>query len=75
MTLGDHNETIRMVKETGMKVGMALKPGTPLESILPYADALDMFLVMTVEPGFGGQSFMANQMPKVCTFFIIFRPY
>lgn len=65
VSAGDHHETIRLVKEAGMKVGMAIKPKTPVESVLPYADTLDMILIMTVEPGFGGQSFMADQMPKV----------
>ena len=53
------------IQAQGARVGMALKPGTALadyEELLPY---IDMLLVMTVEPGFGGQSFMADQMPKV----------
>jgi len=55
------------IKARGMKVGISLKPNTPIESILPYADLVDLVLVMTVEPGFGGQSFMPNMMPKVET--------
>lgn len=47
------------------KVGVGIKPGTPVEEVLPYADQVDMVLVMTVEPGFGGQKFMENMMPKV----------
>ena len=55
----------RNLRALGVRTGMALKPGTPFT---PYADLLpelDMVLVMTVEPGFGGQSFMADQLPKV----------
>lgn len=47
------------------QVGLALKPGTDVQVIQEYVDMADMVLVMTVEPGFGGQSFMSNMMPKV----------
>ena len=49
------------------QVGIGIKPGTPVEEVLPYAEQVDMVLVMTVEPGFGGQKFMENMMPKVET--------
>ena len=49
------------------QVGIGIKPGTPVEEVLPYAEQVDMVLVMTVEPGFGGQKFMENMMPKVDT--------
>lgn len=55
----------RKIKESGMQVGLALKPGTPVECVVKYIDDADLVLVMTVEPGFGGQSFMTDMMPKV----------
>ena len=55
----------RQIKEAGMKVGLALKPNTPVSVIEQYMDHADLVLVMTVEPGFGGQKFMADMMPKV----------
>ena len=61
----DPKKLARDIRAAGARASMAIKPNTPWE---PYADLLpelDMVLVMTVEPGFGGQSFMAEQMPKV----------
>lgn len=58
-------ETIDKIKNAGVKPGLVIKPGTPAQSVFPYLKDLDMVLVMTVEPGFGGQSFMADMMPKV----------
>lgn len=55
----------RKIREAGMRVGIALKPGTGIEAIRQFIDHADMILVMTVEPGFGGQQFMADMMPKV----------
>ena len=49
----------------GKKAGVVVKPKTPAEAVLPFFDKCDIILVMTVEPGFGGQSFMADMMPKV----------
>ena len=49
----------------GKKAGIVLKPKTTWEAVLPYIDQVELILVMTVEPGFGGQKFMADQMPKV----------
>ena len=48
-----------------IQVGIAIKPKTPVDDILPYLDKVDLVLVMTVEPGFGGQKFMADMMSKV----------
>ncbi len=56
---------IRAVKEQGKKVGLSIKPRTPALTLLPYLQHLDLVLVMTVEPGFGGQSFMFDQLPKI----------
>ncbi len=61
----DIAETIRKIKSHGIKAGLVLKPGTPANAVFPYLDDLDLVLVMTVEPGFGGQSFMADMMTKV----------
>lgn len=51
---------IKAVREKGMHVGMAVRPATPVNKILPYVKDLDLVLILTVEPGFGGQSFMEN---------------
>lgn len=56
---------IKLIKGAGMRAACAIKPGTPVEAVYPLIDQLDMVLVMTVEPGFGGQSFMETMMPKV----------
>ena len=61
----DTAQTIRAIRELGCKVGLSVKPNTPAEAILPFLPQIDMALVMTVEPGFGGQSFMPQTMPKV----------
>ena len=52
-------------KELGRKAGIALKPATPAEAVMPFINSVDLILVMTVEPGFGGQSFMYDQADKV----------
>lgn len=55
---------LEKIRSLGAKAGIALKPGTPLEAALPFLELCDMVLAMTVEPGFGGQSFQANMMEK-----------
>jgi ribulose-phosphate 3-epimerase len=58
-------EVIKLIKKYSMSVGLSVKPDTPIDEVYPYLDYLDLILIMTVEPGFGGQSFMADMMPKV----------
>lgn len=61
----DVAETLGRTREAGCKAGLAINPATPLEDALPFLGMIDMLLVMTVVPGFGGQSFMHETMPKV----------
>ena len=61
----DIEETLSKIESRGIKPALAIKPNTPYDVVLPYLDRLYMVLVMTVEPGFGGQSFMADMMSKV----------
>ena len=58
-------EAMRRVKACGKKAGVSVKPGTPAKALEPFLPLADLVLVMTVEPGFGGQRFMADMMPKV----------
>ena len=58
-------ETLEDIRALGKQAAITLKPATPAEEAFPYLDMVDMVLVMTVEPGFGGQSFMEDMMPKV----------
>lgn len=60
----DPGQTIEVIREVGCTVGISLKPATAPEAIFPYLDRIDLVLVMTVEPGFGGQRFMGDQMEK-----------
>lgn len=61
----DTKKTVELIKSLGVKAGISLKPATPAEEVFPFLDKLDMVLVMTVEPGFGGQSFMEDQTEKI----------
>ena len=58
-------ETIEAIRSYGKKVGIAIRPGTPVEAAAPYLDLVDMVLVMTVEPGFGGQKLIPECLDKV----------
>jgi len=62
-----HNvsKTLRAIREAGKSCGLALNPATPVEAAAPYLDMIDLLLVMTVVPGFGGQAFMPETMTKV----------
>ena len=59
------HKTLDLIRSLGVKPGIVVKPKTPAEAIAPYLDKVDLVLVMTVEPGFGGQKFMADMMPKL----------
>jgi ribulose-phosphate 3-epimerase len=61
----DINELITKIKNNNIKCGIAIKPATPWEDLKPYLDNIDQIIIMTVEPGFGGQKFMDNQLSKI----------
>ena len=61
------HEALRRIHARGKKAGVVVKPKTAAEAVLPFLHEVELILVMTVEPGFGGQSFMADMMPKVRT--------
>ena len=56
---------LKRIREKGVKAAISVKPGTPAEAVLPFLPYCDLILVMTVEPGFGGQAFMEDMMPKL----------
>ena len=58
-------KTLELIRSMGVKPGIVVKPKTPAEAVAPYLEMVDLVLVMTVEPGFGGQKFMADMMPKL----------
>lgn len=64
---GITREVIQKIRDAGMHVGLALSPPTPVEQVLPYCDLVDLVLVMTVNPGLGGQKFMNECLSKVKT--------
>lgn len=61
------DETIEKIKSSGLKVGLSFKPKTDINKIIPYLKKIDLCLVMSVEPGFGGQSFMEDSLEKIKT--------
>ena len=63
--VNDVDNTIKDIRSNGARVGLAIKPATKFADIEKWIEEIDMLLIMTVEPGFGGQSFMHEQMPKV----------
>ncbi|MBR3627499.1 MAG: ribulose-phosphate 3-epimerase [Elusimicrobia bacterium] len=63
--LCDKNLLIQKIRETGIKVGISIKPKTSVNDILEFLPLIDVVLIMTVEPGFGGQSFMNDMVPKI----------
>ena len=62
---GDIRGAMDRIRDRGLKVGVSLNPETPVESIMPFLDGADLALVMTVHPGFGGQSFISDCVPKI----------
>lgn len=61
----DVGDTLREIKALGCQPGLTLRPATPIEAVFPYLDQVGMVLVMTVEPGFGGQPFRPDMLPKI----------
>lgn len=66
-TLKNPSQDLKVIKNKNVKVGLTLKPKTPVVDVLPYLKDVDNILVMTVEPGFGGQAFMEDQIYKIKT--------
>ncbi len=64
-TTNDMNALIKQIKDLGVKVGITINPPTPVEVLLPYIDDVDMVLIMTVNPGFGGQSLIEDCLDKI----------
>ena len=63
---GPHlHRTLRLIKEAGKKAGVSLNPGTPVEAVAPVIDEVDLILVMSVNPGFGGQRFIESSLGKI----------
>jgi ribulose-phosphate 3-epimerase len=61
----DSLEAVKLIRAHGKKAGVSVKPGTPVEYVYPLLDYCDLVLIMTVEPGYGGQAFMPEMLPKI----------
>ncbi len=61
----DVRATLKKIKECGLKAGLSIKPATPVEDVIPYLDLLDMILIMSVEPGLGGQKYMEAATDRI----------
>ena len=61
----DFQATVDKIHAAGAKVGISIKPKTPVEALVPYLDQADMFLIMSVEPGFGGQAFIPESLDRI----------
>ena len=61
----DHAAALKAIREHGCRAGIALNPGTPAEAVEPFLHLVDLVLVMTVQPGFGGQAFRSDVLPKI----------
>lgn len=64
----DLKAVLSEIRSLGLRAGISVKPGTPASAAVPYLELADMILVMTVEPGYGGQGFMADMLPKIREF-------
>ena len=62
---GDVDHTINKIHQLGLKAGLSVKPDTPAEAVFPYLERIELVLVMTVEPGYGGQGFLTYTLPKI----------
>lgn len=60
-------ETVDIIRKNGKKVGISIKPSTPVEALLPYKGMFDLLLIMSVEPGFGGQAFLEGSIERIKT--------
>ncbi|KAA8502762.1 ribulose-phosphate 3-epimerase [Mediterraneibacter catenae] len=63
----DLGATLEAIHACGVKAGISIKPGTPVESLVPYLEQAEMFLIMSVEPGFGGQAFIPESLERIRT--------
>ena len=62
---GATDRTLRRIRDNGVRPGITLRPGTPVEDVFPFLELVDLVLIMTVEPGFGGQKFLDLVLPKI----------